>query len=102
MTLIGQLEESQASLRLLITLYDINRPLIQSELTSEMKKRYNLGKYTVDTAVKTCIELGLINRENKRMGNNPMPSLFHTLTSKGKKIAEKALEMDNVLSQKIS
>jgi DNA-binding MarR family transcriptional regulator len=98
MSAIGKLEESQASLRLLITLYQTKHPLMHGELTQEMKERYNLGRRTVETAVDVCIALGLVNREKKRVGNNPMPSLFHTLTEKGKKIAELALQMNAVLS----
>ena len=98
MTAIGELEEAQASLRLLIILHQAKHPLIQSELFNEMKTKYKLGRHAMNTAIETCLKLGLITRETKKVGNNPMPSLFHALTEKGKKIAELALQMDAILS----
>jgi hypothetical protein len=98
MSTIGKLEESQASLRLLITLYQTKHPLIHAELTQQMKEHYNLGRRTVETAVEVCITLGLVSREKKRVGNNPMPSLFHALTDKGRRVAELALQIDAILS----
>ncbi len=98
MAAIGELEEAQASLRLLIILYQAKHPLIQSELFNEIKSRYKLGRHTMNTAIETCLKLGLITREQKKFRKNPMPSLFHSLTEKGKKIAELALQMDVILS----
>jgi hypothetical protein len=98
MASIGELEEAQASLRLLITLTQANHPLTQSELFNEMKTKYKLGRYTMNTAIETCLKLNLITRETKKVGNNPMPSLFHALTEKGKKIAELALQMESIIS----
>ncbi len=98
MAAIGELEEAQASLRLLIVLYQAKHPLIQSELYNEMKTKYELGRHTMNTAIETCLELGLITRESRKLRKNPMPSLFHALTEKGKKIAELAIQMDNILS----
>jgi DNA-binding MarR family transcriptional regulator len=98
MTAIGQLEEAQASLRLLIILYQAKRPLTQSELFDEIRSKYKLGRYTMNTAIETCLKLGLITRESKKLKKNPMPSLFHALTPKGRKIAELALQMDAILS----
>jgi hypothetical protein len=95
---IGELEEAQASLRLLIILHQAKHPLIQSELFNEMKTKYQLGRYTMNTAIETCLKLGLITRESKKLRKNPMPSLFHALTEKGKKVAELALQIDAVLS----
>jgi predicted transcriptional regulator len=69
MSSIGKLEESQASMRLLITLYQTKHPLIHAELTQQMKERYNLGRRTVETAVDICIALGLVEREKKRVGS---------------------------------
>jgi hypothetical protein len=84
---LGELDESNASLRLLITLQKFERPMMLSVVYHEMMAIYSLGRRKVDTALTTCIELGLVKRETKRMGRNPMPSLFHSLTPKGKKIA---------------
>jgi len=95
---IGELEESKASLRLLIALHQIGKPIMLSHLYPEMRSRYALGRRTVDTALETCIRLGLVERETKRIGKNPMPSIFHSLTSKGKKIAELCLKLERALS----
>ncbi len=98
MSAIGELEEAQASLRLLIIMNQAKRPLTQSELFDEIKTKYKLGRYTMNTAIETCLKLGLITRESKKLRKNPMPSLFHALTEKGKKIAQLALQMDAILS----
>ncbi len=98
MTAIGELEEAQASLRLLIIMHQANKPLTQSELFNEIKTKYKLGRYTMNTAIEACLKLGLITRESKKSGKSPMPSLFHALTEKGRRVAELALEIDKVLS----
>ncbi|MDD5240072.1 MAG: hypothetical protein PHH61_06455 [Candidatus Nanoarchaeia archaeon] len=98
MTAIGKLEDAQASLRLLIILHHAECPLNQKQLFHEIQSIYKLGFYTMNTAIETCIELGLIVREIKKVGNNPMASKFHSLTPKGKKIAELVLEIDKILS----
>ncbi len=95
---IAQLEESNASLRLLITLNQINKQIMLSNLYEEMHKRYGLGRRAVDTALEVCIKLDLIKREIQRIGKNPMPSIFHSLTAKGKKIAKICLELEQALS----
>ena len=97
MSSIGELDESNASLRLLITLNQIDKPIILSDLYEEMRKRYQVGRRTVDTAITTCIRLGLVKREKQRTGMNPMPSLIHILTPKGKQIAQKLVELDKSL-----
>jgi hypothetical protein len=94
---IAELDESNASLRLLITLHQIDKPIMLSDLYQEMKKRYGIGRRTVDTAITTCLRLGLIKREEKRIGKNPMPSLFHELDGKGKMIAKKVHELEEIL-----
>jgi len=94
---IGTLDESNASLRLLITLYQTDKPLILSELYREMHSRYKIGRRAVETAIQTCIELNLVKRETKRIGKNPMPSIFHELTPKGKKIAEICIKLERSL-----
>jgi hypothetical protein len=91
---IGTLDESNASLRLLLLLRKVGKPLMLSDLYYEMRKHYGLGRRAVDTAIKTCLELGLIKREEKRIGKNPMPSLFHSLNGfRGKKVAQKIEEL---------
>ena len=97
MSSIGELDESNASLRLLIALRQIDKPLILSDLYEEMRKRFGVGRRTVDTAITACIILGLVKREKQRTGMNPMPSLIHVLTPKGKLTAEKLAELEKVL-----
>ncbi|MCL4430681.1 MAG: hypothetical protein M1167_08010 [Chloroflexi bacterium] len=100
MSALSKLGKSQAVLPVLVTLNQSKRPLIHAELTRKLKSDYKLGRSSVESAVDACIELSLIKRELKRAGTNPLPSLFHSLTPKGVKIAELALEIDKVLSQK--
>jgi predicted DNA-binding transcriptional regulator len=97
MSSIGELDESNASLRLLITLNQIHKPIILTDLYEEMRRRFKVGRRTVDTALTTCIRLGLVKREKQRTGMNPMPSLIHVLTPKGKMIAEKIAELEKSL-----
>jgi hypothetical protein len=94
---IAELDESNASLRLLITLYQIGKPIMLSDLYYEMRKRYGIGRRTVDTAITTCIKLGLVKRVEKRIGKNPMPSLFHELDGKGKMVARTIRDLEHLL-----
>jgi len=94
---IGELDESNATLRLLICLVKKSDAIMLSDLYEEMRSRYGLGRRKVDTALETCIKLGLVKRETKRIGKNPMPSLFHSLTAKGKKIADLSIKLEQAL-----
>lgn len=102
MSSIGELEESKATLRLLITLYKIGKPIMLSHLYPEMRGRYALGRRTVDTALETCTKMGLVKRETKRIGKNPMPSIFHSLTKEGKECAEVILKLVKAVESALS
>ena len=97
MSAIRSLDDSTASLRLLIALYQIDEPIMLSNLYQTMHEKYGLGRRAVDSAIQTCIQLKLVKRETKRIGKNPMPSIFHELTSKGKKIAELCIQIEKLL-----
>ena len=66
MSAIGELTDAQASLRLLIILYQAKRTLNQEELFKQLRTTYKLGRYTMNTAIDACIKLGLIISEPKR------------------------------------
>lgn len=95
---LGELDESNATLRLLVTMQKFERPIMLSDIYHEMRVIYALGRRKVDTALETCIKLGLIKRETQRIGRNPMPSLFHSLTAKGKKVAEICIKLEQALT----
>lgn len=97
MAAIAKLGEARASLIILVTILVSGRPLIQTEISSAIYFGYKLGRHTMNTAIKSCEELGLITIEERKVGNNPMPSRFHSLTPKGKKIAELAHQMNLIL-----
>ncbi len=97
MPAIDEFDECNASIRLLIMLLEVNRPLILSEVYEEMRNRYGVGRRMVDSAIQTCMNLGLIDRKMQRVGKNPRPSLFHQLTPKGKKIAEICKKLEDHL-----
>jgi len=95
--ILGELDETRCALRLLLCLNDVGRSMIQSELHDEMRKRYHLGRKVVDSSLAVCIKHKLVKRETRRVGSNPMPSLFHTLTPQGKKVASILKELDSAL-----
>jgi len=95
---IGELDDSNAALRLLIALHRLGKPIMLSELYDQMRSKYGLGRRTVDTALETCARIGLVKRETKRIGKNPMPSIFQALTPKGKKAAEICSELERALT----
>ncbi|MDR2699259.1 MAG: hypothetical protein LBC12_00300 [Nitrososphaerota archaeon] len=97
---IDELNESQAFLRVLLTLYTVKRPLNQQELLKEIQTAHKIGQFSIKTATTKGINLGLIEKESRKIGNNPMPSLMHSLTEKGTKIAELLSEINKILQEK--
>lgn len=94
---LGELDETRCGMRLILCLNDVGRSMIQTEIHDEMRKRYRLGRKVVDSALQVAIKHKLVKRETRRMGSNPMPSLFHTLTPQGKKIASIIKECESAL-----
>lgn len=94
---LGDLDETKCALRLLICLSQIEECPIQIQLHNEMRKRFGLGRKVVDSSLEVCIKLKLVKRETRRVGSNPMPSLFHSLTPQGKKIASILMELESAL-----
>jgi hypothetical protein len=56
-----------------------------------------MGRTSSESAIVICAKLGLVKRETKRIGRNPMASIFHSLTPKGQKIARICLELEKAL-----
>lgn len=86
-----------SSLRLLVLLDKLNKPTNQSVLVMEMKKTYDVGRCAVENAIKACAELELIAIKKERIGINPMPSFFHTLTPKGHTVAIAAKNLEEAV-----
>ena len=97
---LSKLDESRASLRLLIVLDDSKGGLIQQILHAQMKMRYKVGRGAVDSAVRTCVKLGLI--ETIKGKEKPMPSINHCLTNKGREIADLCQQIKEFLSLEMS
>lgn len=98
MSTIGTLDESNAALRVLLFLHQRGKPLKQTDLYQEMKIKYGLGRRTVETALAVCLKLDLIQLERlKKAKNQPMPSIFHSLTKKGEKAARILVELEKAL-----
>lgn len=87
MSTIKQLAEAKGSIPLLMKMTELKDKLILSDLYTAMRKE-GIGRRQTDTALKVCIDLDLIKREHKRIEGHPMPSIYHTLTSKGSKVAK--------------
>ena len=92
------LDETESALRLLLILYKAKKPIATMELYDKAKTMYNIGKYSIKTAENLCIKLGLVKIESMKVGRNPKPSVFHSLTDKGKKVAKIIYELEKALS----
>ncbi|MCJ7635835.1 hypothetical protein MUP77_26020 [Candidatus Bathyarchaeota archaeon] len=95
MSAIGELEESRASLRLLVHLYKNGKPMMLTTLREEMNHQYKIGRHMLDSSIGTCLKLGLVERKIEKRA--PMPMLFQSLTAKGKKAAQICIELEKVL-----
>ena len=95
MTSINLLDKTEGAIRLLLTLYHSAEPLNTTDLQKEMDKRYDVKKRATKTAVQVCASLGLIAlREGPE---KPMPATYHSLTDKGRKIAEALDKIERLL-----
>jgi len=107
---LGELDETRCGMRLILCLNDYEkeisedkekakdyRGIIQTQIHHEMKKRYHLGRKVVDSALEVAIKYKLVKKQTRKVGSNPMPSLFHTLTPQGKKIASILMELESAL-----
>jgi len=95
---LAQFLESKASIHLLITLLQANKPMIVTEIYDEMTKRFGMGRTSSESAIVICAKLGLIKRETKRIGRNPMASIFHSLTPRGRKVGEICQQLEKALT----
>lgn len=95
---LAQFLESKASIHLLITLLMTNKPMIVTEIYEEMTKRYSMGRTSSESAIVICAKLGLLERETKRIGRNPMASIFHSLTPRGRRVGEICQQLEKALT----
>lgn len=97
MSQFGLLDETIGALRLLLTLHKSEHPLNTTELQNKMDELYNVKKGATGTAIKVCGSLGLI--EIKHGIEKPKPATYHSLTEKGKKVAELLAHLEALLEE---
>jgi hypothetical protein len=68
------------------------------DLYDGMKREYGLGRKTVESSLQVCIKTDLVQLERlKTAKKQPMPSIFHSLTKKGEKVAKILVELERAL-----
>ena len=86
---IAELDETEAALRVLLTLYG-EGPLPRTKLIEKAP----VGKQAIYTALKTLWKLKLAGE--KRSGGFP-GTVLDELTEKGKRVAKKVMEIEELL-----
>jgi len=86
---IAELDETEAALRVLLTLYE-GGPLPRTKLIEKAP----VGKQAIYTALKTLWKLKLA--EEKRSEGFP-GTVLDELTEKGKRVAKKVMEIEELL-----
>ncbi len=71
-------------------------PLDKKSLQEEFEK-YGLGGTAFNTSMETCYELNLVICKKERLHVRGTISHMHSLTEKGKKIAEHLVEIEKIL-----
>jgi hypothetical protein len=94
-----KLSKGNKAFLVLILVRETDERINQSDLVVKMKKEFGVGRHTTETAIKVCEELGLLRLDTERVGLNPMPSIFHTVTKKGRAVARLALELSKKLEE---
>lgn len=94
---IGLLDETKGACRLLLALYKTSERLNTTQLQNRMDELYNVKKGAVATAVQICGSLGLIKIEQGTQ--KPRPATYHSLTEKGKRIAQELSEVERILEE---
>jgi DNA-binding MarR family transcriptional regulator len=97
MSNIYKLDEVKGTIRLLLTLYNVYRPMTRLELLDELRK-VNIGRTAAYRAIETLKAQGLIDvaqrvYEGKRV-------IVTSITKKGIEIAEKLDEVKTMLDSK--
>lgn len=101
MSEIGKLDRTKAALRLLIVIYESKKTLDRDGVFELLNKKYRIGKTAGYSAIKVCKQLGLIEEKFvKTVGVRP--SVLHSLTEKGKNVAEIIVELEKALSQVVA
>jgi len=95
MSSISKFDTTNAIIRLLLTLLEnegLNHTLLQ-----QFMAKIDARRGALDTAIKVALELNLINVKVERVGSSPRASNLHYLTEKGRIIAQKLTEIQEVL-----
>ena len=96
MSAFAILDETTTALRLIDFLYNHGKPISVVGLHTQMKKQYNVGRGAVDTARPLLEGLDLITY-NKIKTDAPREIHAYVLTAKGRAVAEKLLEIKELL-----
>ncbi len=72
-------------------------PLDRKTLLSEFEKYGLIGSRSFESSLFICENLGLVQKTKERFHLRGTISLMHSLTERGKKIAEFIVEIDNLL-----
>jgi len=91
---VDKLDEPKCSIRLLLQLLKkdgVNLTVLRETL----KKRYGVGRAAIDSSRFSLIELGLIEEKLGTVG--PNPAILTYLTPKGRAVAEKLKEIEELL-----
>jgi len=94
----GKFDDTNAVSRFLILLLETGNGLGVTDIHNRMSSEFGVGRGATDTARKICDELALIDTEPVDIGT-PRKIISHKLTSKGRIVAEKLLEIKQVLME---
>jgi len=92
----GNLDYERGSLRLLLTLYRSEEELNRDALMGKLHD-VGVGKSAFYSSLAACSELGLIEDTRKQVAN--ISYTISNLTSKGRLVAEKLLEIKRILEK---
>lgn len=97
MTKIDLLDKTEGALRLLLTLHKSKEPLNTTDLQKRIDILYSVKKYATATSIQVCASLGLI--EIRRGDEKPKAATYHSLTERGRKIAEELSKLETMLEE---
>lgn len=70
---------------------------IDKSTLQEHFENYNIGGTAFNTSYEICRKLGLVQEKSEQIARRGRASLIQSLTIKGKKIAKKVKEIDELL-----
>jgi predicted transcriptional regulator len=77
-------------------LYEHSEPITKTMLAEEFDL-YNIGRTVFNSSMEVCYKMQLVNSKPEQIAWKGSMSLMHSLTEKGKLIAEKVKEIDTLL-----